>query len=444
MILGWDFDGRIRLAPQRDDCPPLGDFLRSLVEQRGDLEIRILVWSVAVLHAPGAPLPLLFGAPWQDHPRITLRLDRNHPIYAAHHQKIVCIDDALAFAGGIDLTVRRWDTCGHHAEDPHRTSPEGPAYSPVHDVQMAVTGDAARAVAQVARERWQAATGETLVPLPQPGDVWPDSVAPDFIDAPVGIARTAPQWGGSPKIREIAALTDDAIAAARHAIYIEAQYLASRRVRDRLADSLEAPHGPEIVVVVTSASHGMVERWIMGENRDRLIRVLRKADRHGRFRVFYPVVPTAAGDCDVLIHAKLMIVDDDLLRVGSANLNNRSVGVDTECDLAVEARDATARQTIRGLRDRLLAEHLGVAPEAVREAVEAEHSLIRGIESLNCNSRCLRPFPESRGPVRSVFGTGLLDPARPFEPMWFLRRPKVQQPRPKRVSRKRTRVRHGD
>jgi len=162
LIIGWDFDGRIRLSPERPDAPCLGALLRHLVEARPGLSVHILVWSVAVIHAPGAPLPLLLGAPWQDHPRIHLRLDNQHPIYAAHHQKMVCIDDALAFAGGIDLTVERWDSCGHRAEDGGRTNPGGAAYRPVHDVQMLVQGQAASDLAELARDRWRRATGETL------------------------------------------------------------------------------------------------------------------------------------------------------------------------------------------------------------------------------------------------------------------------------------------
>ena len=112
LIVGWDFDGRIMLGrgAEVEGAQPLGPLLRSLVEARPDLEIRILVWSIAVLHAPSDSLPLLLGADWQEHARIQLRLDTEHPIYGAHHQKIVCIDDRLAFAGGIDLTVGRWDT----------------------------------------------------------------------------------------------------------------------------------------------------------------------------------------------------------------------------------------------------------------------------------------------------------------------------------------------
>ncbi len=76
VVLGWDFDASIRLRV--GDTPPspmLGDLLRSLVEERPDLEVRILIWNLSTVHAPGATLPLIFGAPWQDHPRIKLRLE---------------------------------------------------------------------------------------------------------------------------------------------------------------------------------------------------------------------------------------------------------------------------------------------------------------------------------------------------------------------------------
>ena len=125
LILGWDFDGRIKLPQDDPDCPSLGDMLRSLVERNAELHVDILVWSVAVWHAPSSPAGLLLGERWQEHPRIRLHLDTRHPIYAAHHQKIVCIDETLAFSGGMDLTVMRWDTPAHHASEPLRLDPEG-------------------------------------------------------------------------------------------------------------------------------------------------------------------------------------------------------------------------------------------------------------------------------------------------------------------------------
>ena len=423
LIVGWDFDGRIKLCPDHAECEPLGPFLRRLVEEQPELEVHILIWSTAVVHAPGASMPLLVGAPWQEHPRISLRLDRQHPVYAAHHQKMVCIDDTIAFAGGIDLTVRRWDTCRHGEVDRYRTDPAGAIYSPVHDVQMVVEGAAARILADLVRQRWRTATGETLVPGVARRDIWPAGLEPDFRNVAVAVARTAPAFGKQPAVQEVMMLTADMLAAARRSIYIETQYFTAWFLRDALENSLAAASGPEIVVIVTCSSSGILERFVMGKNRDRLVRCLRRADRYGRLRVYYAVVPGRSGPCDVHMHAKVLIVDDTLLRIGSSNLNNRSAGLDTECDLAIEAHDDRTRRVIARIRERLLAEHLDVSAKGVACAVDDHDSLICAIEHLNRNPRGLRPLPDPDvdGPVQSVPGTWLLDPPRPFEPGWLLR-----------------------
>lgn len=417
LIIGWDFDGRIKLCPDHQDCYPLGDFLRSLVEERAELQIRILVWSGTVVHGPGASLPLLVGAPWQDHPRITLQLDHHHPLYAAHHQKLVAIDDVIAFAGGIDLTVKRWDTSGHSEAHPFRFDPDGAAYPPVHDVHMVVDGQAAQVIADIARERWRVATGDVLNASQDQCDLWPPDLAPDFTDTPIAIARTVPAWGKTPAVGEIAALTEDLFSAARHSIYIESQYFTASNVRRFIEKSLAASRGPEIVVLVKRSSPGTLERFVMGVNRDRLMRHMRRADRHNRLRFYYPVVPGKHASCEVLVHSKVVIVDDEIIRIGSSNLNNRSMGLDTECDLAIEASNDDQCQAIARLRERLLAEHLGVAPEAIAQAVAKHGSLIRCIEDCNQNGRGLRPFPETdiEGPTEPIPGTGLLDPPRPLE-----------------------------
>ena len=415
LIIGWDFDASIKLLPEQPDYPKLGDLLRSLVEERPLLEVRVLVWSVAVLHAPSAPLPLLLGAPWEDHPRTQVRLDREHPLYGAHHQKIVCVDDTVAFVGGMDLTIRRWDTTEHLADHPLRKDPDGVAYPPVHDVQMAVEGEAARAVSDVARERWHRAIGENVPPVTGAADLWPDDLQPDFTDTPVAVARTFASWKGAPEVTEGMALTIDALSAANRSIYIEAQYLTAPRVGKLLAESLARPHGPEIVIIVRRLFTGKMESFVMGGNQKRLVQRLRRADRYGRLGVYYPVVLRGAGDCPVIIHSKIIIVDDDFVRVGSSNLNNRSIALDTECDLAIEGSDDERRRTIAGLRERLIAEHLGTTPQAVRDTVAAEGSLLRAIERLGCNRHCLRLIPDfGKLPTRPVFGTWLLDPPRPF------------------------------
>jgi phosphatidylserine/phosphatidylglycerophosphate/cardiolipin synthase-like enzyme len=433
LIIGWDFDGRIRLRPDVDDqtSPPLGPLLRSLVEARPDLEIRILVWSVAVIHAPGAPLPLLFGAEWQDHPRIRLKLDTRHPKYAAHHQKIICIDESLAFVGGIDLTVRRWDRKQHLAHDPVRLSPEGEPYSPVHDIQMVVDGDAARALCALGRSRWQNATGEAMGDCPPYDGLWPSALEPHFTETPVAVARTAPSWDNEPCIMEAAVLTTDALRAAQRTIYIEAQYMTAPYVGDVLAESLARKAGPEVIVLMTHLSRGLLERLVMGRNRDRLIRRLKRADRYNRFRVYYPVVPRDDGEQQVMVHSKLIIVDDLFIRVGSSNLNNRSIGLDTECDLGIEATTDAARAAIASIQRQLVAEHLDAEPATVAKAIAATGSVIAAIERLNTRPRGLRPFEamSGSGPDQPVFGTGLLDPKRPFEPLSFLRGSKRQPSR---------------
>jgi phosphatidylserine/phosphatidylglycerophosphate/cardiolipin synthase-like enzyme len=416
LIIGWDFDGRIKLCPDMRDCRSLGRFLHGLVERRPELHVRILVWSGAVVHAPGDPVPLLFGADWQAHPRIAVKLDQHHPLYAAHHQKIVVIDDRLAFAGGIDLTVERWDTCGHSETDQHRLRPDGTPYRPVHDIQMVVDGDAAASIGDVARERWLVGTGEALQPVGHAGNPWPPDLVPDFRDVDVGIARTVPGWGRTRAVHEVARLTEDMLSAARHSIYIESQYLTASNVRRLMTRSLAARRGPEIVVLVKKSSPGLLERFVMGANRDRLMRHLRRADLHDRLRLYYGVVDGRDGACEVLLHSKVLIVDDRIMRIGSSNLNNRSMGLDTECDLVIEACGDKQRRGIAGIRNRLLGEHLDAAPDVLAAAIARTGSLIRGIDACNTRPRGLRPFPEMdlEGPTRPISASGLMDPLRPL------------------------------
>lgn len=411
-IIAWDFDAAIRLDPSRSD-ETIGHLLRSLVESRPDLHVRVLVWSEATIHAPGATMPLLLGDDWSDHDRISVELDKRHPIYAAHHQKIVSVDDETGFVGGMDLTVDRWDTPDHATDHPLRLKPDGTPYKPVHDVQIVMAGKAAQALARIARERWQAATGEQVPASPARDEVWPTGLKPQFEDVPIAISTASPRWHGEDGCSQSCQMTLDAIAAAQHSIYLEAQYFTSRRVGRAIAESLSRSEGPEILVIVGLNSHGFVERYVMGSNRDRLARKLSKRDRHGRFRIFYPKLPSGK---DLSLHSKVMAVDDRFLRVGSSNLNNRSEGLDTECDVSIEATKERTSAMIASVRDALLAEHLGVDAAMVRSVVREERSLFRAVDQLNGNARALAPLPAlaRHGPTHPVLLTWLLDPVRPF------------------------------
>ena len=419
LILGWDFDGRIRLRPDAapEDSPPLGDLLRRLVEENDELEVRILMWSESVVHAPGSTSEMLLGAPWQKHPRIHVKLDTYHPIYAAHHQKIVTIDDRTAFCGGMDLTVERWDRPSHTIGDPLRRTPDGEAYQPVHDVQMVLDGAAAKALSELAKERWRTAIGRNPpAECSGSGDAWPDGLPQDFADVDVAIARTMPEFLDNLPVREAMDLTMDALRSARKSIYIEAQYMTSSVLGDIVERHLCNPAGPEIVVVMARECNGIIERWVMGTNRDRLIRRLKNADRYGRLRILYPCICKDGETAQIFVHSKVVVVDESFLRVGSSNLNNRSIGLDTECDLAIEAADGDTSAAIALARNRLLAEHVGADPHAFGVMLEQEGSLIAAIEKLSGPERRLLPFEamSDDGPDHPVWGTRLLDPARPF------------------------------
>jgi len=111
---------------------------------------------------------------------------------------------------------------------------------------------------------------------------------------------------------------------------------------------------------------------------------LRAADRDMRYRMYCPTLSAPCLDDPCLnLHSKIMIVDDELVIVGSANLADRSLGTDTECNLAFEARgDARLQRVIAGLRERLLAEHLGCTPTDVAAATARRGSLHRAVAAL--------------------------------------------------------------
>lgn len=418
-IIGWDFDPDIYLDPEKPD-QALGDFLHALVEERPELEIRILVWAMGPIYS-GKSLKLFSESGWSSHDRIHLRFDSRHPLRGSHHQKIVVIDDRLAFVGGIDLTARRWDDQSHTVANPLRVSPDGTPYDPVHDMQAAVTGDAARDLGDLVRRRWARATREKHSRVPVEGEIWPDSVTPALSGCQVALSLTEPGLGGRRRSkRQAMRLTLDALWSAHRHIYMETQYLAFFGVADCLCKRLEEANGPEIVIVLTRASHGFLEKVVMGGNRDRLIRRLKRADRYGRLRVTYPVVPKPdGGEQDVLIHSKLLVIDDRFVRIGSSNLNNRSEGLDTEADIGIEAGSEGCACSIAGLRNRLLAEHLDASEADVEAAIARTGSLLRTIDELNIRPRGLRDMDVAadEGEVEPVWGTDIVDPARPFRPL---------------------------
>lgn len=421
-ILGWDIDSRVRLAHDGpDDGLPaqLRDFLNALCARRSGLHIYVLSWDFAMVFAFERQFLPAARQHWQAHRRLSFCLDGSHPAGASHHQKVVVIDHCLAFVGGLDLTIRRWDTPDHRADDPRRIDPDGKPYAPFHDVQCMVDGAAARALGDLAAERWLHATGRhPHVPEMPQSDPWPSKVSPDATELPVGVSRTYPARDDAPVVSEIRALHADAIAAAQSSLYLENQYFSSGLIADAFASRLRDPEGPDIALVSRRTESGWLEEATMGVLRARLCRDLRAADAHGRFQLYCPEVPGLRSAC-VNVHSKVMVVDDRLLTIGSANLSNRSFGLDTECNLVIESNgDARIAASIRAMRDRLLCEHLAVAPEVLHQAMATHPRLHEALRALHrTEGRTLEPFtPSVAEDVDAVLPDAtLLDPIEPID-----------------------------
>lgn len=421
LILGWDFDSRIRLkSPAGADFPSLGAYLNQLTSRHRELHVYILVWDYAMIFALDRESIPIFGAGWRRHPRVHFHMDGHHPIGASHHSKVVVVDDAVAFAGGLDLAKGRWDTPAHLAEEPGRTDFDGAFLPPHHDVQIAVQGQSAAVLGEYVRNRWLQATGKRIRnPVPRgDGDVWPRALAPDLTDVDVAVARTEPQYFGTTEVREIETLLRDGIASARTSIYIENQYLSSAAVGAALAMRLAEADGPEVVIVVSQASYGWLEGATMDVLRGRLLKQLTAADRHRRLRVYFPVLNNGA-KAPMSVHSKLMVVDDRFVCVGSANISNRSMGLDSECDLALEAGGRSEiERAIAAFRNGLVAEHLGTSRDEVALSLAKTNSLIDTIKTLRRGSRtldlvdCLIPeWLDQLIPEDAV-----IDPASPVAP----------------------------
>jgi uncharacterized membrane protein YdjX (TVP38/TMEM64 family) len=233
-------------------------------------------------------------------------------------------------------------------------------------------------------------------------------------DAHFALACTAPPTEDGPGVQHVERLYLDMIARARHRIYIENQYFTSQKIADALAARLAEPDGPEIVLVTRLLSHGWLEELTMQLLRCRHVEALRKVDVHNRFYACYPHVQGLAEGTCVDTHSKLMIVDDEWLRIGSANLSNRSLGVDTECDIVIQADgDPQAAAAIRAFRTRLLGEHLVADGESVERAI-AETGTLRGaIERLRRPERNLDPL-EVQMPSGTAFSAAsIADMERP-------------------------------
>lgn len=421
-IFGWDIDHRLELIKENTaQCKApifLGSLFKYLIEENPNLRIYIICWDYSVFFALERDLFPYYRLQEKTPEQIQFRLDNNIPLWGSHHQKCVVIDDSLCFIGGVDLCRKRWDTPEHKIHDQRRKDFLKKSYGPFHDVHAMVKGSLAQQIGDEFRHRWEL-IDESLPKYPENHyDHWPTSFHPDFENLKLtALSRNKCGHGGEEDTREVYNLFVDSFQKAQDFIYIETQYLSADNVIEKLKEILRVGQ-VEVIIVTSNKWSGVFEKAILGSKQNKVLRDLHNSDIHNKLRVLAPWISENNKEEMIKIHSKVCIVDGIYLRVGSANLNNRSMIVDTEYDYSIESGDdKKVRDGIFSILYKFLSEHLGMASVEIEREIKAHGSLIKLIDKrMSHKSRNLRSIqkfvPEwMEGKLPLV---KFVDPDRPY------------------------------
>ena len=335
-LAGWHFDHSFRLEKE-------GPTLRELLADAADgVAVRVLAWA-------GAPLPLFHPARREVQQaceelaggtRISMALDARERPFHCHHEKLVVVDDEVAFVGGIDLTGfggDRLDSSGHPRRD-------GLGW---HDTAVRLEGSIVADAARHFIMRWHAVTGSGLREPEAPAQS-------GGVEAQ--LVRTVPARVYEPcRDGEWSILESylRAVRAAERLVYLESQFLWSPEITFELAGKLRRPPSDDFRVIAVLPAHpnngaddsrGQVGLLIDADNES--------GDDTTRFLACTLFQPGPGGH-PVYVHSKAAVIDDAWFTVGSANLNEHSLFNDTEVNVVVRD-EALAREA----RLRLWEEHL--------------------------------------------------------------------------------------
>lgn len=410
LISGWQFDTEMQLLRGEERLPgaenTMVGFLNRLCDENPELQIHILAWDYSLVYA--------VEREWMQRLKLALRKrDRVHFEYwthpnpgGSHHHKYAVIDDQVAFVGGLDLCDSRWDTRVHAPNDERRRDVSGEPYRPFHDLQLALRGPVVADIRQIFSEFW--ADVSDLV-LPDATATWePQPSLRELVEggmfiraSQVNLSRTVYREDQAP-IAEVEALLTEAVRGAESFVYIENQYFTSmamlKAFRDRLNDTARPPL--TIVVMMPDGGDTPKEDFVLG-NRQRSVRYALSCLAEERGHRVRFLISSDRSDPEkpvsTFIHGKLIAVDDELLCVGSANLTNRSMQIDTELNVSVLGEPGSDTSAdIAAVIDSLLAEHAGVDDasrfsdrarwiETIDELCQAADSKLQRLPVERCN-----------------------------------------------------------
>ena len=431
LLSGWQFDSDVQLLREGDcEHTSLISFLNQLCEKKPELHVYILAWNFSVIYSVDREWLQSWNFNWSTNERIQFCFDSCHPFGASHHQKYAVIDGQIAFLGGLDLCSGRWDDRQHRADNPQRVNADQSSYAPFHDVQTYHVGAAAEHLATFFKQQWCAVCEcdlDLAAPTRNPAVAF-DNALP-IQSTRVAISRTQVKTTetGNESVREIRRLFRDAVGAAESLLYIENQYFSAQAIYQALVRRMTDPNRSrlEIVLVLAKEANAFVEQASIGIAQAKIIRHLKQlaAQTGHAFGVYYPASPAKDGqEVATYIHSKLLIVDDCFLSVGSANLNNRSMGLDTELNVSWQAAEGqeAVRQSIRAVRLSLLAEHTGVEQKNPIKLAQTQ-GLVSCLNQISNDPQSrLRRHPlisavtENESWIETIFPDGLpLDPEGP-------------------------------
>lgn len=443
LLCGWQFDSTVQLlrgaeAERAERPTELIAFLDHLCLERPELRIYMLAWDYSFVYALEREWMQALKFRYATSERLRFEFDSHPATGGSHHQKFVVIDGQIAFAGGMDICESRWDERDHRTHNALRVDRTGKPYKPYHDVQVGLTGPTVRQLEALFAERWRRACGETL-DFASREELDParfdltrlsDGAALPIRRSRLALSLTQVDASGETlQVRQIRTLYEDAIRAADELVYIETQYFTSRAVARALIQRMQEPNRPklQILIVMPYGADTPKEKFALGDTQNAVLATLLEAAlaTGHQVRLLYSASADPEGiERPTFIHSKLLIVDDLLLSVGSANLTNRSMGFDSELNVTWECASTTdpLNGCIRHVRSSLLAEHIGLADPS---SVGPVQGLVERIDAYCADPRYrlrrrLLPPPEQPDPwLCAVFdpdgpGAFELDPDERF------------------------------
>lgn len=430
-IVGWDIDSRIRLLrgeeEQQSKLPSvISELIAFKAQENPNLKVHLLRWDSSL--AFFGMREVWAKEVWDDKTPSNVQtvLDGSIPMGGSQHQKIVIIDDELAFTGGMDVALHRWDTRDHKIDEPDRDDGDG-SYGPFHDVQVAVSGPIVEELSELVRWRWnrlvteeqqitESTSQNTTNVLPP---TWPESVKPIFENIDCAIARTIPFMDEAEPVQEVRKMLLALIAQAESFVYIENQFANRGEIAEALNKRLKERPKLRVLLVSSYEPKGTVETETYWAGRIDFKRILENGIEDERVLMAYSGSTNKEGLAgQKRVHAKVMVIDNTHFVIGSSNLSNRSMSLDTECDLVFAASTKEHKEQVAWFRNDLISEHSGLSVDEVQAAIDDTETLNKLQKCKDKYSYCLHEAEDQIFTDQSLqhLMTPFGDPREPIVP----------------------------